>query len=492
MRRSVLLTIALALLALPAAAHATTVSLTPEPYFTGKTGWSTAAYLAVTAASGERNDMTISWNRARGDYRDVVTTMIVADRTAPLTPGTGCAASADAIACTVPGTWLLGRADVDLGDRDDRVTIDSPLVATLHGGPGDDRLDAGQASWATLDGGAGADVLIGSNGGDQLLGGDGPDSISGGGGIDTVSYADHTVGITVRLGGSTGNGAPGEGDAIAADIEAANGGSGDDELVGTDANDTIVGGPGNDRILGLGGDDVLTGGDRDRFGTDADAISGGDGDDKITAVGRGSVLDGGAGSDMVTTVGPNRVTPSPGADLVEALGGGAIIDTRDPDAAADQIRCSGGAAQLVTLGDADFSAGCGPRVRQAHPRALAVVSTRTEIWHTPSLVAGLDLACADVARHGCAVRLSLRNVTTGRILRAQRLGLWPGNRVPLSITLPPGAVRDSDRRVDYVASTRAPSGEVQTMRWHAWLPGGWATPTDGNGGRDAPIPVSNP
>jgi Ca2+-binding RTX toxin-like protein len=68
---------------------------------------------------------------------------------------------------------------VDVGDREDRVTIDVPLPVVLIGGPGADVLQTG----------AGADQLRGDDGNDQLSAGAGDDVIDGAAPASTCSPA---------------------------------------------------------------------------------------------------------------------------------------------------------------------------------------------------------------------------------------------------------------------------------------------------------------
>jgi hypothetical protein len=485
MRRSVLLTVALLATALaPAGAHATTVSLDSHLIPHPKTGQILAAKLTVGAASGERNDLTIRWDSDPSKPAEAF--LIVTDTTAPLHPGAGCApAPVGGIACPLP-FWAWLTADVDLGNSDDRLTVIGQMAVHADGGPGDDRLDATQAGSAQLSGADGADVLLGGYSSDTLIGGPGPDAISGGAGLDTVSYADHATGVAVRLGGSTGDGASGEGDSIADDVERAVGGGGNDLIVGTDGPDQLVGGNGDDRLEGLGGNDFLWGGS-DNATTPglpgADAVLGGDGDDELSATGRGSMLDGGAGADRFTATGAVVVRPGPGTDHVLAQEGGAYVDTREADGSArDLVRCSGGPAHLVILGDDDFSTGCGRHVHQDHPRALALLNQQGEdryLW-----LGALSANCADVARPRCVMRLSLRDEAGGRVLISRRSTVQPGGSKLLTLPVPRRFVRRRDRIVNYAVSVRAPSGEVQTLRWRAWIPGGTAAPTDGTAGRE--------
>jgi Ca2+-binding RTX toxin-like protein len=167
----------------------------------------------------------------------------------------------------------------------------TPTVkCTLKGNDGDD----------TLVGSAHNDLLDGGNGNDTLQGGLGDDTLVGGAGIDTVSYADRSVTVKVSLDSTklwvTGqNGATGENDSIASDIENLTGGSGNDLLRGSSAaniirggagNDTIEGGAGNDSLYGDAGNDLLYGGAGNDMlvgGAGADTLVGGDGDDFIDA-----------------------------------------------------------------------------------------------------------------------------------------------------------------------------------------------------------------
>jgi hypothetical protein len=489
MLRSALLTVGLLVAALaPAGAHATTVSLESHLIPHPKTGQILTATLTVGAASGERNDLTIGWDGDPSTPADAA--VVVTDAGAPLHPGAGCAPAADgAIACPLP-SWAWLTAQVDLGNGDDRMTVTGPMTVHADGGPGADRLDAAQAASAQLSGGDGADVLMGGYSSNTLTGGPGPDAISGGAGFDTVSYADHTTGVAVRLGGSTDDGAPGEGDSIARDVERAIGGAGNDLIVGTNGSDQLVGGNGDDRLEGLGGNDFLWGGS-DATTPDlpgADAVLGGDGDDELSATGRGSLLDGGAGADRFTATGAVVVRPGPGADHVLAQQGGAYVDTREADGPArDLVHCSGGPAQLVILGDDDLSIGCGRHVRQDHPRAIALLSPSgddSSLW-----LGVLNAYCADIARPHCTLRLSLRDEADGRILAAKRRTVQSGTGILLTLPVPRKFVRRSDRNVSYAVSVRAPSGEVQTLRWRAWIQGGTAVQIDGSVGRQSGSPL---
>lgn len=113
-----------------------------------------------------------------------------------------------------------------------------------------------------LVGDAAANRVTGGAGDDVLAGGPGPDVLEGGDGGDTASYAERgpAEGVTVILDGSAAGGAPGEGDAIGADVENATGGAGADTLTGNDGPNVLDGGDGADTLTGNGGVDVFLAG----------------------------------------------------------------------------------------------------------------------------------------------------------------------------------------------------------------------------------------
>ena len=154
----------------------------------------------------------------------------------------------------------------------------------LHGGPGDD----------TLHGGSGGDTLDGEMGADAMF---------GHGQVDTASYADRNGHVAVSLDDLANDGADVDKDAVgeeadnvSADVEKVLGGAGNDQLVGSDLDkelEALQGGPGQDTLSGRGardhldggaGNDLLSGGDA------ADMIRGGAGEDEVA---------GGAGDDAM-------------------------------------------------------------------------------------------------------------------------------------------------------------------------------------------------
>ena len=155
----------------------------------------------------------------------------------------------------------------------------------LYGGAGND----------TLRGGAGDDILNGGLGNDTFTTGalaDGSDALHGGAGIDTADYGARTAAITVTIDDVADDGALGEADDVATDIEILKGGLADDHLTGGAGNDTIFGGPGNDVLAGDDGDDVLNGDagndtfDDGALANGADVMNGGAGVDAVSYAAR--------------------------------------------------------------------------------------------------------------------------------------------------------------------------------------------------------------
>lgn len=257
----------------------------------------TGGILSYTANTGEVNNIVVS-----GDG----VTVTVSD-TAGVTAAPGCTgAGAFAATCTAVTSMALTTADgndtvanstslpstLDGGPGADQLTGGTG-ADTLVGGGGDDTLSGGggtdTASYEDHDGGVtvalqtasgngsggesdgiteienligspGADVLTGSTVANSIEGGDGddaigggpegatpaPDALAGGAGADTVTYAGRTAGVAVTLNGTADDGAPGENDAVAGDVENAEGGAGNDALTGNDAVNALRGGAGDD------------------------------------------------------------------------------------------------------------------------------------------------------------------------------------------------------------------------------------------------------
>jgi Ca2+-binding RTX toxin-like protein len=368
-----------ALLALPGVASAaTTVS-------------SNGSVVTVTGDGGV-NDVTVTGGPS---------SWTVTDAAGPVTgcsPCSGTSVSADLGAGN--DVWHSNNLSgtVNAGDGDDIVYTGAGST-TVNGGNGFDRINGGTGA-DTLDGGSdgnidivmydgraapvnvtvngpntpdndtltnfegvlggdGNDRITGGPGNDFLDGGLGSDIINGGPGSDTVGYWERNDPITVRLGmnGATGTGgdaALGETDTIAADVENAGGGLGNDLIVGNQNANWLSGGlsllgpDGDDVLQGRGGGDHLTGGTgsdtadySDRSGALNVSLDGvaNDGGDTIDADVEN--ITGGSGNDTLTgNAGGNVLTGGPGADILNGLGGADTFSSRDD--AADTIDCGDG------------------------------------------------------------------------------------------------------------------------------------------------------
>jgi hypothetical protein len=92
-------------------------------------------------------------------------------------------------------------------------------------------------------------------------------------------------------------------------------GSGNDLILGSTGNDTLIAGNGNDTIDGAAGNDIIT------AGNGTDSLTGDSGNDTITAGTGKDVVNGGLGDDKLTVGnGPSTVIPGSGTNYM-ALGG---------------------------------------------------------------------------------------------------------------------------------------------------------------------------
>jgi Ca2+-binding RTX toxin-like protein len=142
-----------------------------------------------------------------------------------------------------------------------------PDRVDLHGGDVGDRITGGDGD-DYIDGKSGRDVVLGGAGADDLEGGPGRDKLSHAGPGAVVSNL--STGVTVEDGNGFSD--------VVGGFENLAGGSGPDDLSGTDLKNKITGGGGRDLLFGYGGDDRLLGGDgRDELQGDigADLLNGG-------------------------------------------------------------------------------------------------------------------------------------------------------------------------------------------------------------------------
>lgn len=278
MKRSFLA--AAVLLAAPGTASAATVHVGPAHrldypnvrYLYSSQGPPFAYY---DAAPGETNDLTIDYSKG---------TVTLTDPGAPIQAGNGCTSLGTHRARCGSG---LEATEARLGDGNDEVHSHVQAIASeggtiLYGGTGDDLL-VGTKQLDLLDGGGGHDRLYGGGGDDALTDGDisgdtgahRPDSdvLDGGRAQDLVSYHARSGDVTVDLSGGTA-GEDGEGDVLH-DMELAQGGAGDDRLLGSNRTNDLYGGRGADLLVGRGDLDRLHG------GPGRDDVRGGDGTDFV-------------------------------------------------------------------------------------------------------------------------------------------------------------------------------------------------------------------
>ena len=218
-----------------------------------------------------------------------------------ISTGAGCVATVNPNEYDCAG---VARVDVNLGDELDGVGVYglTSIPASLHGGPGDDYLSGGRTA-DVLRGDAGDDYLYAGDGGNDVDGGEGDDEIfsdtgtdvlRGGDGFDSVEFSrteDPAPQFSITLDGAANDGAAGENDLIAADIEDVKSGTAD--YAGNPGTVSLTGNAGTNvlrveygrgTLAGGGGNDFLTGGPHDdvidaRDGS-ADRISCGDGSDR--------------------------------------------------------------------------------------------------------------------------------------------------------------------------------------------------------------------
>ena len=300
------------------------------------------------------------------------------------------------------GADLNGDGDSwDETDENDCVWLDTENAV---GGSGNDRLVAdfvNNRADNEFTGGGGNDLLDAGAGNDTFHEGaaaSGADDMDGGTGGDTCDYAARSNSVSVSLDGVDNDGEAGEGDncggvvalnlvtttttaavKVSVDgegnpqsgqnVENANGGSGNDQLVGGDAGNLLNGNGGNDTVTGGGSTDTLKGGDGDDWlsgGSDNDALDGGAGVNTADYSGSGA---GGVGVNVNLTTGAatgdgndtlTGIQNVNGSSFADALRGDAnsnLLNGRDGD---DAIQAGGG-DDVVNggAGNDEMSAGAG-------------------------------------------------------------------------------------------------------------------------------------
>ena len=141
-------------------------------------------------------------------------------------------------------------------------------------------------------GSLGNDVLIGDANNNVITGGGGDDYMDGGGGTDTVNYGgDNSPTVTVTLASDQSTNSGAAQDHVLTNIENVVGSNADDTITGDGMNNTLSGGTGNDVLHGGGGNDTLSG------GAGGDTLNGDGGNDTLSGGPGDDMLDGGTGAD---------------------------------------------------------------------------------------------------------------------------------------------------------------------------------------------------
>jgi Ca2+-binding RTX toxin-like protein len=255
--------VALALLALPALAGASTVS---------------SAGGTIKVVDPQNLPLNTQIQLAAGGN-----SIGVSEAPNPVVAGPGCVQQGANARCPIAG---VARIVVDARGGDDQVQINLNVPANLRG---------------AINGGTGDDVLEGGNTRDLIVGGPNGDQMVGNGNFDTASYQGVPRRVRARIGGpgfvsgSVLDGPAGSRDQIVGDIEALIGGRRANNLQGNGLANKLVGGPrtdklrglaGNDRVLGRKGRDYVVGGDNDDRlvgGRGRDKIGGGNGIDRLNS-----------------------------------------------------------------------------------------------------------------------------------------------------------------------------------------------------------------
>ncbi|OUD08734.1 hypothetical protein BVC71_12460 [Marivivens niveibacter] len=271
-----------------------------------------------------------------------------------------------------------GDPDGDMIDDADNVIVGNQANDDIvEAGAGDDTIISGVGN-DTIDAGAGIDQIYGGTGDDVMYGGDGSDTfnLESGFGNDTIvggetgetGYGDVlnaaglTEGVTVTYtGAEAGTISDGTSTATFSEIEAVSTGSGDDTIIGSDANDFFSTGAGADTIDAGAGDDVY------EIGTTGTGAADGAADTIVFADGDGA--DTVYGFDAPTANGDGTYT---GIDALDVSGltdaQGNPVNTHDV-----VVEDTGSGARLVfPNGESIFLSGVDP-VLLSDPHALAAI-----------------------------------------------------------------------------------------------------------------------
>lgn len=207
------------------------------------------------------------------------------------------------------------------GELDSVIDLRAATLTYDIGGGGFVSAANGVAGGFTIAHGVAIEAAIGGSGNDQLVANDAGNSLNGGAGIDVLRGG---AGADMLIGGLHDdiiNGAGGADTIIAGDgDDVSNGGVGNDDIDGGAGNDTVTGGSGADHISATAGQNLLEG------GSGQDRIIGGDDADIIRGGGGADTLFGGLGDDSLTGGrGADQINGGGGNDRIEGgLGADAL------------------------------------------------------------------------------------------------------------------------------------------------------------------------
>jgi Ca2+-binding RTX toxin-like protein len=159
-----------------------------------------------------------------------------------------------------------GQDNLEGGPGEDLVQGGPGSDPSVAGGDGGDRVFG--ANEGAPDGGDGADLLTGNGGDDTLRGGSANDSLEGNAGSDSLGGGEGQdvalfrggARVVVSLDGARNDGARGERDNVARDVEDVEAGGGSDDLLGNDDPNVLRSGPDEDYVDGGRRGDALFGG----------------------------------------------------------------------------------------------------------------------------------------------------------------------------------------------------------------------------------------
>jgi Ca2+-binding RTX toxin-like protein len=179
----------------------------------------------------------------------------------------------------------------------------------------------------------------------MLMASGGNDRVDGGAGTDTYNLSATTAGATVNLGSGTSTSTQTGTDTLAG-VENVIGSQANDSITGDGNNNNLQGGLGADTISGLGGADTIDG------GAGNDSLLGGAGNDSVSGAAGNDIIQGNDGNDTLNgNAGLDTLTGGLGIDLSN---GGADADVFDFN---DRLEAPVAATAAGRDRVADFTAG---------------------------------------------------------------------------------------------------------------------------------------